>query len=83
MAKYIFKNYILDSTEIVSIARQYLEKHLTDKIDIEDNTEIIQGKEYEVEKVKRLINNYIEMRAEGDISKEVFREKTSQYIRLG
>lgn len=78
MAKYIFKNYILDSTEIVSIARQYLEKHLTDKIDIEDNTEIIQGKEYEVEKVKRLINNYIEMRAEGDISKEVFREKTSE-----
>ena len=72
MAKYIFKNYLSDTDKVLSLAESMLEKHIDDKEEIQDNTDIINQKKAELQKLSKRLDNLIEMRADGEITREVF-----------
>ena len=76
MAVHIFKNYIADADKVLSLAYEMLEKHIADSEDEPDIATIIEAQNKELEKWEKKLDNYIEMRADGEISKEVFLAKT-------
>lgn len=76
MAVHIFKNYIADADKVLSLAYEMLEKHIADSEDEPDIATIIEAQNKELEKWEKKLDNYIEMRADGEISKEVFFAKT-------
>ena len=50
--------------------------------DVIDNTDAIERKQKELEKLNKKMDNYLDMRSDGEISKEIFLAKTDvQYIR--
>lgn len=77
MAKWIFRNYLQNTDEILHLSMQMLEKHIDDAEEMVDNTDIIQRKQSELQKLNNRLDNLIEMRADGEISKEVFKSKQS------
>ncbi len=78
MAKHLFRNFLKDTDRILNIAEEMLKKHLQDKKEIEDNTEIIQRKQTELDKLENRISNLITMRADGDIDKKQFQSMKSE-----
>lgn len=78
MAKYIFSTYIKDTDRVLLLAEEILKKHITDKYDVVDYTDKIKRKRLEVEKFKKKADNYMEMRADGEISKEVYKAKSDE-----
>ena len=78
MANHIFRNYLTEKDKVLALANSMLEAHINDTEIIEDNTDVIQYKKAELEKANRKLDNYIEMRAEGEISKEIFKQKTAE-----
>ena len=76
MANHIFRNYLTEKDKVLALANSMLEAHIKDTEIIKDNTDIIQYKKAELEKANKKLDNYIEMRAEGEISKEIFKRKT-------
>lgn len=78
MAKYIFSEYINNTAEILSLAESMLEKHIDDKEEISDNTDIIEQKVREQSKLYTRLDNLIEMRADGEITKDMFTKKKAE-----
>ena len=78
MAKHIFNDYIHNSDKILALALSMLEKHIDDEEQNVDNTEIIQEKETEIEKFTKRLSGLTEMRADGEITREVFKEKQTE-----
>lgn len=78
MAKYIFSEYINNTAEILSLAESMLEKHIDDKEEISDNTDIIEQKAREQSKLYTRLDNLIEMRADGEITKDIFTKKKAE-----
>ncbi len=72
MAKNLFRNYLRDTSRVLKIATETLEKHIADKAVTEDNSGIIQQKKEEITKLEKRLGNLIEMRADGEIVKEQF-----------
>ncbi len=77
MANHIFREYLADKEKVLALANSMLEAHINDTDEIIDYSKIIEEKKQELEKLTRKIDNYIEMRAEGEISKEQFTAKTA------
>lgn len=75
MAEKIFDRYIDNADAVMDLSYSMLEKHIADQEDIPDYTEEIKHKESEIERLSKKRVNLIEMRAEGDIDKELFRER--------
>lgn len=78
MAKWIFKNYLQNTDEILQLALQMLDNHIDDKEEKLDNTETISRKQNELQKLSNRLNNLIEMRADGEITKELFKAKQDE-----
>ncbi len=78
MAEKIFDRYIDNADAVMDLSYSMLEKHIADQEDIPDYTEEIKHKESEIERLSKKRVNLIEMRAEGDIDKELFRERKQE-----
>ena len=78
MAVRIFSEYIADADKVIDLASQMLEKHITDRDDVIDNTAAIERKQRELEKLNKKMDNYLDMRSDGEISKEIFLAKTDE-----
>lgn len=80
MVKQIFRQYLTDTEQILSVAESMLEKHIEDKDTlVEMNyTILIKENRQEIEKLRRRLDNYVEMRADGEITKEMFAEKKAE-----
>ena len=65
----------------MSLAQEILRKHIADRGEVINNDEIIKRKELEIQKLRRKLDGYMEMRSEGEISREVFREKNEELSR--
>lgn len=78
MANYIFRNYLTEKDKVLALANSMLEAHIGDTESREDHTETLRCKRAELEKLNTKLDNFIEMRAEGEISKELFKKKTSE-----
>lgn len=72
MAKYIFKNYLSDTDQVLSLAESMLEKHIDDEEEVCDNTDIINQKKEELQKLLKRLDNLIEMRADGELARDIF-----------
>lgn len=72
MAKYLFREFLKNTDKILNIAEEMLKQHIKDKEVIEDNSELIQKKKEELNKLEKRMNNLISMRADGEIDKEQF-----------
>ncbi|MCQ2450786.1 MAG: recombinase family protein [Clostridia bacterium] len=77
MAKKVFDNYIENTSETINLAYSMLSKHIADAEEIVDNSGAIQQKRTELKKLEKKKINLIEMREEGDIDKEYFKERKS------
>ena len=75
MAEEIFNRYIENADRVMNLSYSMLEKHIADEEEIPDNSDVIERKEKESEKLQKKKENLIEMRVEGDIDKDLFREK--------
>lgn len=78
MAKHIFREYLKDTAQVLVLAESILEKHIDDEEPKEDNTKIIKQKQDEREKLNKRLHSLIEMRADGEITREVFKSKQEE-----
>lgn len=78
MALYIFKGVILNKDEIFSKALAEIEKH-KDLLKEEFHNEELQQLQNELDRYNKKMDNLIEMRTDGDITKEKFSEKKEQF----
>lgn len=78
MAKHLFREFLKDTGRILNIAEEMLQKHIQDKNEGEDNSEIIQRKQAELAKLENRLNNLISMRADGEIDKNQFQSIKSE-----
>lgn len=78
MAEKIFEKYIENASKVMDLSYSMLEKHIADEEEIPDNSDVIERKEQEYEKLQKKKENLIEMRVEGDIDKDLFREKKKE-----
>ena len=78
MARYIFIHYLGDTvSQVTSLAVQMLEKHINDDEEDKDNSALIEKKQGQILKLSKRLNGLIDMRADGEITKEVFNEKST------
>lgn len=78
MALYIFKNLSINKEHIIEICMDEIEKHINETSD-NKSEEKIKLLEKELEKMKRKVDNLIDMRSDGEISKEEFILKKHEY----
>ena len=78
MARCIFKEYLEKPDGIVALAVKMLEDHLSDTKDIQDHSDTIARKQSEYDQLSKKLDNLIELRTDGDISKEQFRKKSEE-----
>ena len=78
MANHIFRNYLMQRDKVLALANSMLEAHISDTDEITDYTELIEQRKSRIIKLSRKLDNYIEMRAEGEIDKAAFTEKTAE-----
>ncbi|MDO4830958.1 MAG: recombinase family protein [Clostridia bacterium] len=78
MAKHIFQEFSNETEPIVDLALSILDKHIDDKEKQVDNTDLIRQYNDEKEKLQKRLDNLIEMRADGESTKEIFQTKSSE-----
>lgn len=75
MTKWVFQHCLENTDEIVSLSVNMLEKHIDDKENTVDNSALIQQKQLKIQKLNKKLDTLIEMRIDGEITKEVFKSK--------
>lgn len=78
MAKHIFTNYIENVERTMELAYSMLEKHIADKEEAPDNTDVIKRRQEEIERLNKKRANLFEMREDGDIDREHFRTRKNE-----
>ena len=78
MAKYIFDQYSRETEGIIDLALSIINKHKDDEEPQQDNTALIRQYDDEKTKLQKRLDNLIEMRADGEITKDYFLNKTTE-----
>lgn len=78
MANYIFRRYLSEKDKVLALANSMLEAHISDTATAVDHSAEISQKSAELTRLSRKLDNYMEMRSDGEISKEVFRMKVTE-----
>ena len=78
MANLIFRQYLSEKDKVLALANSILEAHIGDTEEVENTEAIIASKRSELERLNRRMDNYIEMRADGDLSREQFRNRCAE-----
>lgn len=77
MAHEVFKNIFYNKKKVLEIAMKAIEKHIDD-IESDSTVLIVKSLKREIEKNEKRLDNYTEMRADGEITKEVFLSKKKE-----
>lgn len=75
MVKNIFREYLHNTAEVLALAEAMLERHIDDEEPQTDNNRLIEQKQAEVEKLNKRLHSLIEMRADGEITRDIFKVK--------
>lgn len=79
MAKYIFTNFVSNTSEVIDLATDMLQRHINDTDDsAADNEALLKAKEAERDKLTKRLNALIEMRADGEITKDEFKTQKEE-----
>ena len=74
MADWIFRSFWNSRSQVLDKATEMLEKHIDDEVN-QDFTEEIEAINKEIQKQNDRLKNLVEMRMDGEISKDIFSEK--------
>ena len=75
MANLIFRKYLSEKDKVLALANSILESYNGDTSDKKDREALLVSKRRELERLTRKMNNYIDMRAEGDLTREQYRSR--------
>ena len=78
MANLIFRKYLSEKDKVLALANSILEAHIGDQEEQQNNSALLEAKQSELAKLSKKMDGYVEMRAEGDISREMFRTKCAE-----
>ena len=80
MAQYILQEFLQKKDEVLALANSMLEAHINDTPEPEDNgnDEIIKAKNAEIERLQKRYDQMFDMRADGEISAEMFVSKGNE-----
>lgn len=78
MVKNIFREYLHNTAEVLALAEAMLERHIDDEEPQTDNNRLIEQKQAEAEKLNKRLHNLIEMRADGEITRDIFKAKKQE-----
>lgn len=78
MANMIFKDYLGDRSKVLSLANSILDAHFAEESRPEVDEQELERKRAELVKLHRKCDTLIEMRADGDLTKEAFKQKKAQ-----
>ena len=78
MANLIFRKYLSEKDKVLALANSILEAHIDDTEEIKNNDALIEAKQAELARLSKKLDSYVEMRSEGDISRELFRSKCAE-----
>ena len=78
MANLIFRKYLSEKDKVLALANSILECY-NGGTEAPDNTDaLLKAKQTELARLQKKLDNYIEMRAEGDLSRELIRSKCNE-----
>ena len=75
---YILEHYTKHQDEVLEMAKQIISAHINDTEVKDDNSSLIASLTDELTKLERKLNTLIEMRTEGEISKDLFKSKAAE-----
>ena len=78
MVKNIFREYLHNTAEVLALAEAMLERHIDDEEPQTDNNRLIEQKQAEAEKLNKRLHCLIEMRADGEITRDIFKAKKQE-----
>ena len=78
MANLIFRKYLSEKDKVLALANSILEAHIDDTEETKNNDALIEAKKVELARLSKKLDSYVEMRSEGDISRELFRSKCAE-----
>ncbi|MBR2031192.1 MAG: recombinase family protein, partial [Alistipes sp.] len=78
MVKNIFREYLHNTAEVLALAEAMLERHIDDEEPQTDNNRLIEQKQEEAEKLNKRLHSLIEMRADGEITRDIFKAKKQE-----
>lgn len=81
-ADYIFNSHLCNPEKVLEIATAIIKDHIDDEegsFDIFDNTQLIERTESEINKINASLERLIDMRAEGEITRDKFLSKKAEY----
>lgn len=78
MANLIFRKYLSEKDKVLALANSILEAHIGDTEEEENTEALLKEKQAELARLHKKMDSYIEMRAEGDLSRELFRAKCAE-----
>ena len=78
MANLIFRNYLNNKAKVLALANSMLEAHIDDPEEEDNTQELMEAKQQELAHLEKKLDGYIEMRSEGEMSKEMFTRKASE-----
>jgi DNA invertase Pin-like site-specific DNA recombinase len=78
MANLIFRKYLSQKDKVLSLANSILEAHIDDAEEKENNEALLNAKQTELARLQKKLDAYIEMRAEGDLSQDMYRAKLDE-----
>ncbi|MBQ9940893.1 MAG: recombinase family protein [Clostridia bacterium] len=78
MVKNIFREYLHNTAEVLALAEAMLERHIDDEEPQTDNNRLIEQKHAEAEKLNKRLHSLIEMRADGEITRDIFKAKKQE-----
>ena len=78
MANLIFRKYLSQKDKVLALANSILEARIEDTEEIKNNDALIEAKKMELARLSKKLDSYVEMRSEGDISRELFRSKCAE-----
>jgi len=78
MANLIFRKYLSQKDKVLALANSILEAHIADTEETQNNEELLKSRQAELARLSKKLDGYIEMRSEGDLSREAFRMKCAE-----
>ena len=78
MANLIFRKYLSEKDKVLALANSILESYQEDTTEKEDREALLASKRRELARLTRKMDNYIDMRAEGDLTREQYRTRCAE-----
>ena len=78
MANLIFRKYLSEKDKVLALANSILECYNGSTVEPDNTEALLKAKQTELARLQKKLDNYIEMRAEGDLSRELFRSKCNE-----